>query len=169
MNYFSSDFHLGHKVIVPKYRTFASQEEHDSIILEQMSYLGKRDILFILGDFIFDSDTDRYQFYMDNINKMACRIKLVFGNHDSLRLLKEDKIEVQLPLFSYKNIWLSHCPIHPKELRDRLGNIHGHLHGTEIPDPRYFNVCLDNNDFKFVEADKIIETLKGINNGIQTI
>lgn len=161
MNFFSSDFHLGHKVIAPKYRNFTSQDEHDSLILDKMAKLNKRDILFILGDFIFDSD--RYDYYIKSINKMSCRIKLVMGNHDSLQLYKEPKLEIQLPLFSYKNNWISHCPIHPNEIRGRQGNIHGHLHGDRISDHRYFNVNLDNNDFKFVPFEEIAETLKNPN------
>ena len=48
MNYFTSDLHLGHKVIAPKYRPiFENQEEHDSLILDNISKLNKRDILYI--------------------------------------------------------------------------------------------------------------------------
>ena len=154
MNFFSSDFHLGHKVIVPKYRNFVSQEEHDNKIFDMIAKLNKRDVLFILGDFIFDSE--KYDYYIEQMNKMSCRIKLIMGNHDSLKLYKEPRFEIQLPLFSYKNNWISHCPIHPNELRNRNKNIHGHLHGGVIDDPRYFNVNLDNNNFEFVEFEKII-------------
>lgn len=154
MNLFSSDFHLGHRVIVPKYRNFASQEEHDNRIFDMIAKLNKRDVLFILGDFIFDSE--KYDYYIEQMNKMSCRIKLIMGNHDSLKLYKEPRFEIQLPLFSYKNNWISHCPIHPDEIRNRNKNIHGHLHGSIIDDPRYFNVNLDNNNFEFVEFEKII-------------
>ena len=154
MNFFSSDFHLGHRVIVPKYRNFTSQEEHDNKIFDMIAKLNKRDVLFILGDFIFDSE--KYDYYIEQMNKMSCRIKLIMGNHDSLKLYKEPRFEIQLPLFSYKNNWISHCPIHPNELRNRNKNIHGHLHGGVIDDPRYFNVNLDNNNFEFVEFEKII-------------
>jgi len=43
------------------------------------------------------------------------------GNHDSLKLYKinNPKIEMQLPLFTYKDFWLSHCPIHPQKMRTR--------------------------------------------------
>ncbi len=161
MNYFSSDFHLLHKVIT-KYRPqFSSAKEHDEYILEMMSKLGKRDILHILGDFIFDAP--EYESYLEAIGKMPLRIKLVLGNHDSKRLYqaRPKNIELQLPLYSYKNLWISHCPIHPDEIRGRLGNVCGHLHGTAIKhfdgtdDERYFNVNLDNNDFKFVPFETI--------------
>lgn len=153
--YFSSDFHLGHKSIL-KYRDmFKDIEEHDNLIFDSISKLNKRDILFILGDFIFDGDD--YQYYVGIINKMSCRIKVVMGNHDSLRL--HNDFDIQLPLFSYKNNWVSHCPIHPQEMRNRFGNIHGHLHHNIIDDDRYFNVCLERNDYNFVNAELIRDKL----------
>lgn len=167
---FSSDFHLGHNVIVPKYRNFKSQEEHDALILDNMSKLHKKDILYILGDFVFDSD--KYDYYINELSKMSCRIKLIMGNHDSLKLYKENrlpKLELHQPLLTYKKMWLSHCPIHPQEMRNRILNIHGHLHGhkvetsvwvnklNEYNTPKYFNVCLDNNNFEFVNFEYIKE------------
>lgn len=175
MRYFTSDWHLGHKVIVPKYRTqFESKQEHDGVLFEKASKLKKRDILFVLGDFLFDCPD--YEAYLTKISKLSCRIKLTLGNHDSLRLYKDARqlsnLELQLPLYSYKNNWISQAPIHPQELRGRDFNIHGHLHGDivkkatynwesdcndlYIPDDRYFNVCLDNNNFNFVEFDEIM-------------
>ena len=68
MNYFSSDFHLGHRVIVPKYRDFVSQEEHDNKIFDMIAKLNKRDVLFILGDFIFDSE--KYDYYIEELTKL---------------------------------------------------------------------------------------------------
>ena len=144
------------------------------MILDQMAKLSKRDILKIQGDFIFDGPN--YDYYITQLKKMSCRIQVLMGNHDSLRLYKEDCIEMQLPFFSYKNHWLSHCPIHPQEMRNRQGNIHGHLHGDSVmrahyniesdvndkylSDKRYFNVCLDNNNNRFVPFDLIREVLK---------
>lgn len=173
MNYFTSDLHFGH-LSITKYRTnFLSQEEHDNYFLDEIAKLKKRDILYVLGDFIFDSD--KYDWYLEQLNKMPCRIKLVLGNHDSLKLYNEDRFELQLPLFTYKNFWISHCPIHEQELRGRLGCVHGHLHykrvirdeydfsmdyWSEEIDNRYFNVCPEVNEFKFVEFDKIKEEMR---------
>lgn len=155
MNYFTSDFHLGHKNIL-KYRPeFNSIGEHDNIIFEEISKLKKRDILFILGDFIFDSKD--YEYYIKQLEKMSCRFKVLLGNHDSLKILKEEKFEIQLPIYSYKNFWLSHCPIHENEMRDRKGNIHGHLHKEIIDNSFYLNVNIDVNNYKFLNFDEIID------------
>ena len=158
---FTSDLHLGHRSIC-KYRSkFTTAEEHDEYILDLMSKLNKRTILFILGDFLFDGP--HFEVYLHRIAKFPCTIKLVMGNHDSMQLYTQTiapNILIQLPLFSYKNTWLSHCPIHPQELRNRDGNIHGHLHNSIVPDLRYFNVNLDVNGYDFVPLNKILTSLR---------
>lgn len=159
--WFTSDCHFGHKVITKYRNQFNSITEHDSIILDQIAKLNKREILYIIGDFLFENPN--YEQYLKQISKMNCRIKLVMGNHDNIDLYKQQiatNIEIQLPLFPYKNYWISHCPIHPHELRNRIGNIHGHLHHAILNDDRYFDVGLDKNDFKFVNFDQIQDTFK---------
>ena len=174
MNYFTSDLHLGHKAI-SKYRPgFPSMEAHDEYWLAKMETLGKRDILFILGDFLFDGPN--YDEYIKRIRKLKCRIKLVMGNHDSLRLYEEinrksqspeGSIEIQLPFFSYKNFWLSHAPIHPQELRNRYLNIHGHLHDSVLDDPNgdYFDVSPEKHNFDFVKFEEIKEHFEQFEKG----
>jgi calcineurin-like phosphoesterase family protein len=166
MVYFTSDLHLQHKAI-HKYRHFKTTEENDEYFLQKIESLKKRDILYILGDFIFDGP--KYDEYIQRIRKAKCRIKLIMGNHDSLLLYKEinqksqtpeGSIEIQLPFFSYKNFWISHCPIHPQEMRRRQGNIHGHLHNNVIQDDRYFNVSPERNNYEFVDFEKIKEYFK---------
>jgi calcineurin-like phosphoesterase family protein len=155
MVYFTSDLHIGHNSI-HKYRTkFSSAEENHHYCLDLMSKLNKRDILIILGDFIFDCST--YDRYVEDLNKMSCRIKLLMGNHDTLLLHNTPKVEIQLPLYTYKGMWLSHCPIHPQEIRGRKGNVHGHLHQSSLNDSRYFNVNINANDYKFVPLEVLKE------------
>ena len=157
-NYFTSDWHLGHKVIT-KYRSqFKTIEEHDNAIFAEAEKLTKRDIIFVIGDFLFDCDD--FEYYLERISKLSCRIKLIMGNHDSLKLYSQTiakNIEIQLPLFTYKSFWISHCPIHPNELRNRIGNIHGHLHNATLDDNRYFDVGLDKNNIKFINWEDIRE------------
>lgn len=157
-NYFTSDWHLGHRVIT-KYRSqFKTIEEHDNAIFAEAEKLTKRDIIFVIGDFLFDCDD--FEYYLERISKLSCRIKLIMGNHDSLKLYSQTiakNIEIQLSLFTYKSFWISHCPIHPDELRNRIGNIHGHLHNAILDDNRYFDVGLDKNNFKFINWEDIKE------------
>lgn len=161
---YTSDLHLGHRSIC-KYRSkFSNAEDHDEYILNLMSKLSKRHILYILGDFLFDGP--HFESYLKRISTFPCTIKLVMGNHDSTKLYTQTiapNIQIQLPLFSHKNIWVSHCPIHPQELRNRAGNLHGHLHNSRVPDSRYFNVNLDVNNYDFVPQATILTTLKALN------
>ena len=153
MIYFTSDLHLGPKSIIKSRTKFKTIEEHDEAILNEFRKLKKKEIVYILGDFIFDCE--RYDYYVEEFKKMQCRIKLVLGNHDSLKLYNEPRFEIQLPLFCYKDFWISHCPVHDLELRGRKGNIHGHLHGYNIPDEKYFNVNIENHDFRLVRFKDI--------------
>ena len=166
--YFSSDFHLGHKAIT-KYRTqFSSMEEHDEAILTMLESFPKRTLMHILGDFLFDGSNLNY--YLLRLSNLPYKIKLVMGNHDSKLLYSKcpSNIEIQLPLYTHKNMWISHCPIHPQELRSRILNVHGHLHGGIVhhcdgePDERYFNVNLDNNNFKPVPIETITSYAQGL-------
>ena len=154
---FTSDLYLGHRAIC-KYRSkFTSPDEHDQFILNQILSLPKRNILYVLGDFLFDGP--HLEPYLATLSKAKCQIKLVPGNHDSKLLYTQTiapNISVELPLFSYKSFWISHCPIHPDEIRNRSGNIHGHLHLHSLPDTRYINVNLDVNDYQFVPLETII-------------
>ena len=148
--FFASDLHLGHKNVTRFRESFSSAEEHHEIILDNLlSTVTKRDTLFLLGDVAFDTEwCARLLSGLKRVGKTVW----VPGNHDvSVRVilgqaelmgLPDDKL--QLPAFtSYKGWWLSHCPIHPDELRNRKGNIHGHTHFHNIPSKHYINVSME--------------------------
>lgn len=139
--YFISDLHIGHKNILkfsPE-RMGDSVEEHDFLLIECINQVvGKKDVLWLLGDVCFDITK------MPLFERLHCRTRLILGNHDkfdaSVYLKYFDKISGPV---SYKGFWLSHHPIHPEELRGKP-NIHGHVHSKTLNDPRYFNVCVEN-------------------------
>ena len=158
--FLTSDLHLGHKAIAKHRPIFTTMEEHDEYVFSLLEKLTKRDMLFVLGDFLFDGD--HFDTYMDRLGKLPARIKLIMGNHDSKRLYTEAprNIELQLPLMTYKGLWLSHCPMHPQEMRNRKGNVHGHLHEEVVDDTKYFNVNLDVSDYYFVNLDTVKDYFK---------
>jgi calcineurin-like phosphoesterase family protein len=174
---FTSDLHLGHKNIC-KYRTdFSSSDNHDSFIFENLVRdIKKRDTLYFLGDVAFTKE------WLAEIKSIKCQHKkLICGNHDrdhhTMRELCDafDSVDV---LLSKRNIWMTHCPIHPQELRGRDFNIHGHLHNKlvekeeayeveygifegnleyrDIPDPRYLNVCVEHTDWKPITFEDLM-------------
>ena len=141
--YFISDLHLGHKNILKfsNSRAGSTVDEHDEQLIASISStVCKRDNLYILGDVCFDIKK------MDMLRRINCRKVLLLGNHDEFNIgvyLKYfDKVA---GLLSYKGFWLSHAPVHPAELRGKI-NIHGHVHSADIPDERYFNVCVESLD-----------------------
>lgn len=148
--FFASDLHLGHKNITRFREGFNSAEEHHEIILDNLlSTISKRDTIILLGDVAFTND---HCLALLMGLRHVSKIMWVPGNHDvsvSTILTLAEHLEyapgkLHLPAFtSYKGWWLSHCPIHPDEIRNRKGNIHGHTHNYNIDDKRYINVSME--------------------------
>lgn len=140
-----SDLHLGHKNIHNLRKEVASCADNTArIVNDWVSVVTKRDRVYILGDAAFDDEGLRV------LHDLPGEKILVRGNHDeySLRMYAYTFKDV-VGFIKYKRYWLSHCPIHPDELRGRV-NIHGHVHYANITDmngecdQRYFNVCPEN-------------------------
>ncbi len=166
---FMSDTHLGHRSIC-KYRDqFLSVEEHDETIKDALlSVANKRQKIWLLGDIAFTSEAGDW--IVDLSTK--CNLEIVLGNHDTreghMNTIKYIQAGIKIHgLTTYKDAWLSHCPIHPDELRKKIVNIHGHTHNQNISahdvnherfvDPRYFNVSCENIGFKPIRYDEIME------------
>ena len=156
MVYFNSDLHLGHRNIAT-YRQLKNSDYHDELIFDMLSIANKRDTVFLLGDIFFASP--KLPEYLRLIASLPCAFKYILGNHDTLDVISQLPSNVKLmpALVSYKHCWLSHCPIHPAEFRERTLNIHGHLHSEIIQDSRYINVNPDVTNFKLVSLDEIRE------------
>lgn len=152
----TSDLHLGHKNIHQFRGDFKSAEDHHEFIFEQMAVnIQKRDSLFLLGDIAFD------KYWLNRLREIKCVKKtLILGNHDTENGIKfSDFVGIYddvHSLFARRNIWFSHCPIHPSQFRGKVSNIHGHLHDktvrTELfdtgADGRYINACVEHTRYK---------------------
>jgi len=157
-----SDLHLGHTGVV-RFRTdFTSSEEHHNIILENVaSSVNKRDTLLVLGDIAFNTE------WLEKFINIKCMRKIVIpGNHDlpvktwaSLGFF-DNPTNQMFAFHSMKGAWFSHCPIHPEEIRNRRGNIHGHTHNHNINDPRYFNASMENlPEWKPIDLSQVLSML----------
>lgn len=147
--YHISDLHLGHKKILEfakEFRGFATTvEEHDEILTDMIaSRCNKRDILYVHGDVCMQLEK------LSLLNKCKSDKILIRGNHDKFPLEEYLKVFDNVEGFARrKAAWLSHAPIHPQELRNKI-NIHGHVHQQSILtgllklDQRYVNVCVEN-------------------------
>jgi len=97
---------------------------------------------------------------LSNLNGMK---KVILGNHDRPSDIQELMKYVQsiAGMVKYKGIWLTHCPVHERELEFRVPrNIHGHIHENQImkleengfkdewvPDDRYHCVSCEHVDY----------------------
>ena len=143
--YFLADPHFAHKNIAKFRPHVTSSEDNDhQIMCELLTTLKKRDILYVLGDAVFEED------HLKLFKLLPCRMILVMGNHDELPMSKYLEVfESVHAILKYKGMWLTHAPIHPDELRGKF-NVHGHVHEATVmwrsilgdkPDRRYLNAC----------------------------
>lgn len=147
--YFISDLHFGHEKICDFRDGFGStSEEHDDILISKInSTVRAKDKLFVLGDAAFGIEG------VKKLGLINCKnMELIIGNHDSKHCY---------PYFNaihgfrrYKEFWLSHCPVHPEELRGKV-NIHGHVHNKTIEDSNYISVCVEACDGIPMTIDQI--------------
>lgn len=137
--WFTSDLHFGHKNINKFRLEIVSEEDNRArICWDWEDLVTKRDDVYVLGDAAFTTETVEEFAELPGSRKF-----LVRGNHDEL------DTNVYLKYFNavyglkkYKEFWLSHCPIHPNELRGKI-NLHGHVHYADVQDNRYFNMCVE--------------------------
>lgn len=154
----SSDLHIGHRNVVKWRPNFSSVEEHDEYIINShIRNIDKRDVWVCLGDVCFDRDK------LHLLNQINCEKKvLILGNHCTEHLSIMDLLEVfdeihSMKKGSYKGVryWLSHAPIHPEELRERI-NIHGHCHERCIDGSQYLNACLEHTNYEPIWMEDLL-------------
>lgn len=161
--YFIADTHFSHANSL-RFRTqFESIDEHDDYIISRWnSLIHKRDTVYHLGDFSFTAKQEAVNSYAKRLNG---HIKLMPGNHDQVVPLTDNVKIINEGLYKYKDFWLSHCPIHPQELRNKI-NIHGHVHSSSVEeynytdsyfmrDEKYFNVSCEAIDYMPIQLEKL--------------
>jgi len=162
--YLTSDLHIGHKNIC-KYRPeFSTPEEHNETMIENvLSTVGKRDVLWLLGDVVFD---EKYSWFYGAVAQQAQQVNLILGNHCTENNKRQQIILEAIyagvkvhSLVSYKKTWLCHHPIHPHELRGKVC-IHGHMHREILMDNRYYNVCVEHTGWKPIKFNDIADEFK---------
>lgn len=150
---FIADTHFGHPKSA-KRRGFEDVESHDKHVFECItSSVGNTDELFIVGDVVNHVDSLHY---LQRLYRWVGKLNLILGNHD-FRHNRDPSISPTIEQYAhysdnilgitaYKGYWISHCPIHPREL---LGNknIHGHVHYNSMDDDRYINVSAEAIDY----------------------
>lgn len=141
-------------------RPFKSLEEmHEYIINGWNSVVGPNDLVIHVGDVAFSGQA------YDKIMPQLHGVKyLVRGNHDTFSEGRYRRhFKRVLGAYVRDKYIFTHVPIHPDCVARFKGNVHGHLHSNLISDNRYFNACLEVNDFKPVSFTHIKEVLSNAN------
>ena len=175
MNWFSSDFHLGHTNLHKKgYRKniFSSIEEHDEVIIENIfSVIKPGDNFYFLGDLFFKYSTEEKITFFNRFKKNRVNFHWILGNHDKpirhkaivfIGHIKDIKIGKQ-------RITLCHYPMIVWN-NSHLGawQLFGHIHKNDNTDlifpyerlGKQLNVNVDFWDFKPVSFEEIEEIMK---------
>ena len=165
MIYFTSDLHLGHRVVLSHRPQFSTIEEMNETLINNINdQLTSRDTLYILGDASFRLKPEEAS---ELLRKIRCKKILVVGNHD-----KEYEQDVFEDVFNYceikynhRKFILFHYPITAwKQMRHGSIHLHGHLHSR----PEYneknrsigrlqYDVGVDANGFKPVSIEQILD------------
>ena len=149
--FFIGDLHFGHRNIY-KFRPeldLETEEEHREFIISKWnSIIRKRDTVWVLGDACFAQE------FTPDLDRLNGLKNLVAGNHDFNPVELRHHFNRVEGLTKYKGFWLSHAPIHPEELRNKV-NIHGHVHSATLNDPRYINVSCENINYEPVSLETL--------------
>lgn len=180
--YFISDLHLYHTNII-RYcnRPFSSVGEmHETILNNYNSVVRSSDTVYFIGDIIFGhGKLPPHQ--LATLQAFGGRKHLIYGNHDSLKVLREHfesvspYLEIKVPYViesdkkrehpgstTVQQIVLCHYPFQVWN-RSHYGSwhLHGHCHGTLPPDSSLLrlDVGVDPNNFRPLSFNDIAEIM----------
>jgi calcineurin-like phosphoesterase family protein len=173
----TADLHLDHAKILSfiapdgsPLRPYSCIEEMQQDLEERWNKtVNQRDTVYVLGDVAFSKAGVRL---MERFNG---RKVLIAGNHDrnNAKLYLQYFDDVRGAYFHQGDstmrggLIFTHVPVHLSCLSGHyLGNVHGHLHCHLIldngqVDRKYYNACVEKNDFTPVPLDLIKDFFRG--------
>lgn len=174
--FYISDTHFSHENIIKfeaEARPFKTIEEHDEELIRRWNdTVSPNDTVYHLGDVVFKPATQ-----LDKILPRLNGIKhMKFGNHDKdaaqayLKYFKTVGANMDFVIGNRKVV-CGHYPVHPDEIDFRyVACVHGHKHsklvkiqGTDIPDPRYINICVEHTDLRPISREELVSRIgKGL-------
>jgi len=150
--FFISDTHFGqynYKKFVPWIVQMTHEEYIEQVITRWNSVVKNGDTVWVLGDVACNVQG------LITFERLNGQKHLIKGNHDIKCTLSYLRFFNSIHgIIKKHGYWLSHCPIHPAELRGLL-NIHGHVHQNELIDPNYIYVGADKLQGYPISLDEI--------------
>lgn len=163
--FFASDTHFSHKNIIKflnrdgsKLRPWNTIEEHDEALVNNWNrVVGPYDHVYHLGDVAMDKKG------LQVVKRLNGKLRLIPGNHDVYKT--RDYLSVGFEEIKgvrvFDNMICSHIPLAEESITERFGtNVHGHLHGNVIPNPRYFSVSMEQIEFTPIHYDELLVRIK---------
>jgi calcineurin-like phosphoesterase family protein len=160
-----SDTHFGHENILTFKNSddtylrpgFQNIKEHDQFLIDNWNNTVKpEDKVYHLGD-VSMTNFNHTKNIFDALNGEKVLIK---GNHDKFKASQYLQIFKDIRAYGILDRYLlSHIPIHPDSLYRWSANIHGHLHGNKINDPKYINVSVEQINYTPISLEELSETL----------
>lgn len=161
--YIISDNHFGHnRIILYGERSFkfvegAKPEEMDKYMVKQWNSVvkNKNDIVYHLGDFVLYYKKEEAK---KLVSSLRGRKILIMGNHDDksrqwyLDVGFEQVCKFSIILDGF--YMLSHKPMYVNKHMPYV-NIHGHIHQNSYTGDQYVNACVECNDYKPFDFDKL--------------
>ena len=167
--FLTSDTHFGHAGVcrftcddgVTKIRPWTDPNEMNEEMVKRWNETIKpTDKVYHLGDVVINR---RCLSILHRLNGDKVLIK---GNHDIFKLQDYTKHFRDIRGYHVMNrMILSHVPVHPESAGRFTANIHGHLHQRRVLkdgliDPFYFNVSVEQTDFKPILFEEVLERIK---------
>jgi len=170
--FFASDHHLHHANILAFKRSDGTpmrefvdiDHMNEHIVNCHNSVVRPGDKTYFLGDVSMSRNAKG----LEILGRMNGEKILVKGNHDLctanqyLQYFKDIRGSHQ-----FDGMILTHIPIHPESLARWGLNVHGHLHNnvvvrelSKIPDPRYFNVSLEQINYTPISLEEVKKQVK---------
>ena len=163
-----SDTHFGHAGVCrflrddgTKLRPWDDPEKMDEDMIKLWNdTVRPNDKVYHLGDVVMHRKS------LSIMHRLNGDKVLIKGNHDIFKL--GDYIPYFRDIRAYhvmNNMILSHIPIHPESKGRFSANIHGHLHANRVKkhdkiDPWYFNVSVEQIDYKPILFEEVLERIK---------
>jgi calcineurin-like phosphoesterase family protein len=179
--FLTSDTHFGHANIC-KFTNYDGtplrpwddvNEMDEEMVRRYNEAVGPKDKTYFLGDVVINRKSLAI---LDRLNGDKVLIK---GNHDIFKLSDYTKYFRDVRAYHVMNgMILSHIPISKDSLARFGANIHGHTHGnrvrklrgvnvktgellySDVIDPDYFCVCVEQTDFTPILFETVIQKIK---------
>lgn len=165
---FIGDTHFGHRNILTftredgsPLRNFSTIEEMDEHLVECWnSVVRDEDTVYHMGDVVMNRKN------LHIVHRLKGKKILIRGNHDTAPT--SELLQYFQEIYgthNFKDMILSHIPI-AKECLDRFGvNVHGHLHGSSMNDPKYYNVSVEQINYTPISLEQLRANIEVIQKG----